>query len=236
MLGACGGDVLAHQTRAVERGWVGLFSRPLIDWLENENQLAQLCSAFVSESLEWHRCRDEKLAPHIYLVRLWAAPSERGRLVGSLVLIATPGQGLRALFVPASGGLAKEFRPDLFDGDWGYGPYFHQTFVERRAHWFQLPEGPFPKGTWLNTADLGNEPALHLLEPDDIVTSEYGDLRILGLESDILRARLEQDSDMWCDSGDPPPLKPWQEIRIPVRDLYTATGHLRLHVKYTRGC
>ena len=82
----------------------------------------------------------------------------------------------------------------------------------------------------------GDEPALRLLEPDDIVTSEYGDLRLLGLEGDILRARLEQDADMWCDSGDPPPLKPWQEIRIPLRDLYTATGHLRLHVKYTRGC
>jgi hypothetical protein len=235
-MSASSGHILAHQSRPAERGWVGLFSRPLIDWLENENQLAQLCSSFVSESLEWHRCRDEKLAPQVYVVRLWAAPSERGGPLGSLVIIATPGQGLRASFVSASGGLAKEFRPDLFDGDWGYGPYFHQTFVERRARWFRLPEIPFPKSTWLNTADLGNEPDLHLLEPDDIVTSDYGDLRILGIDSDILRARREQDPDMWCESGDPPPLEPWQEIRIPWRDLYTATGHLRLHVKYTRGC
>jgi hypothetical protein len=73
VLSAYGGDILAHQSRAVERGWVGLFSRPLIDWLENENQLAQLCSAFVPESFEWHRCRDEKLAPQVYVVRLWAA-------------------------------------------------------------------------------------------------------------------------------------------------------------------
>ena len=30
----------------------------------------------------------------------------------------------------------------------------------------------------------------------------------------MLRARTEQDADMWCDT-DPPPLKRWTELRIP---------------------
>lgn len=228
--------VRAQQPTAPEIGWLGLFNGALVEWLENENQLTRLCAQFAVESEGWYRCRAETLAPKIHVVRLWAAPSETSTLVGSLLIVATPGQGLRSLFVGAGGGPAIEFHVDLFDGDWGYGPYFHETFVERRAQWFRLPETPFPRGTWLNAADLGGQPELHVLEAEQIVTSPFGDLRILAVEREGLRARLEQDADMWCGSGEPPPLKPWQEIRIPLRDLYTATGHLRLHKKYTRGC
>ena len=129
-----------------------------------------------------------------------------------------------------------EFQPDLFDGDWGYGPYFHQTFLERRASWFRLPAEPFPNGTWINATELGDEPELRLLEGEDIVSGPFGDLWILSIQQDVLRARPEQEADMWCKSGEPPPLRPWQELRIPLRDLYTPTGHLRVHSKYTRGC
>ena len=41
---------------------------------------------------------------------------------------------------------------------------------------------------------------------------------------------------MWCRAGSPPPLQPWKELRIPFQDVYAASGHLRLHIKYTRGC
>ena len=221
---------------ATEVGWLGLFNGNLVEWLENENQLQQLCSAFSAQSAEWYTCRTEKLAPRIHAVRLWNGPSEKAASAGSLLVVATPGQGLRSFFVPATGGAAIEFQPDLFDGDWGYGPYFHHTFLERRASWFRLPEWPFPKGTWIDATQLGDEPVLRLLEGGHIVSGPFGDLWILGIERDVLRARPEQEADVWCKSGEPPPLRPWQEIRIPVRDLYTPTGHLRVHSKYTRGC
>ena len=221
---------------STEIGWLGLFNRSLVEWLENENQLQQLCSAFTAQSAEWHKCRAEKLAPKIYAVRLWSGPSQKAAPAGSLLLVATPGQGLRSFFVSVSGGAATEFQPDLFDGDWGYGPYFHQTFLERRASWFRLPEEPFPSGTWIDAADLGDEPEVRLLEGEQVVSGPFGDLWVLSIEPDVLRARPEQEADMWCKSGEPPPLKPSQEIRIPVGDLYTPTGHLRIHSKYTRGC
>jgi hypothetical protein len=181
-------------------------------------------------------CRDQKLAPRIHVVRLRAGPSEKAAAAGSLLLVAVPGRGLRSYFVPVTGGVATEFQPDLFDRDWGYGPYFHQTFLERRATWFRLPEGPLFKDTWVDSRELGNEPQLQLLEAGLIVASPFGDLFILGIDRDVLRARPEQAADMWCQSGNPPPLAPGRELRIPLRDLYTPTGHLVVRRKYTRGC
>ena len=220
----------------VQIGWLGLFNDSLDDWLENENRLQALCAGLGNESEAWSRCRAEKLAPRIRLIRLWHGPSEQSRLAGSLLLLATPGQGLRSFFVPTRGGAGTEFRPDLYDADWGYGPYFHETFLERRETWFRLPEVPFPKGTWINAVELGGNPHLEGVEADEIVSSPFGDLVILGVGNAVLRARLEQEGDMSCDGGKPEPLLPWKELRIPVRDLYSPTGHLLIHKKYTRGC
>lgn len=57
-----------------------------------------------------------------------------------------------------------------------------------------------------------------------------------GVNGGEVRARLEQPADMWCDASPAPPISSSAEIRLAGADLYTATGHLRLHVKYTRGC
>jgi hypothetical protein len=40
---------------ATEIGWLGLFNRDLVEWLENENQLPQLCSGFTAQSAEWYK-------------------------------------------------------------------------------------------------------------------------------------------------------------------------------------
>ena len=41
---------------------------------------------------------------------------------------------------------------------------------------------------------------------------------------------------MRCEGGDPAPVAPAPELRLSHDDTYTFTGHLRLHIKYTRGC
>lgn len=225
----------SQPTGTAEIGWLGLYNRTLVEWLENENQLQTLCAAFPESSATWEQCRTEKLAPRIHAVRLWSGPTEKAAAAGSLLVLATPGQGLRSFFVPVTGGPATAFVPDLFDGDWGYGPYFHQTFLERRATWFRLPAVPFAKGTWINASEFGEDREVRLLEVGQIVSSPFGDLVILAIEPGVVRARPEQDADMHCGS-DTPALEPWREIRIPRRDLYTPTGHLVLHTKYTRGC
>jgi hypothetical protein len=230
------GRTSGQQAASPEVGWLQFFNPAWIEWLENENQLESLCGKFQKDTGDWRACRKEKLTAQVHVVRLWRGPSEREGPAGSVRFNVTPGKGLSVAYVPPSGGAGTAFTPDLFDSDWGYGPYFHMTVLERRGTWFRLPEDPLPPGTWINEADFGGVPETRGLESGDILRGAFGDLYVIGIEKDVLRARPEQDADMWCASGEPPPIRPWKELRIPLRDLYSPTGHLRVHVKYTRGC
>jgi hypothetical protein len=177
-----------------EMGWVGLYSDRLIEWLENENRLAELCQPLAGKLAEHERCKAEKLQSRRFVVTLRRAPDASASAAGSLVLLATPGNGLRFFYMPTPNEAPREFDPDLNLKDWGYGPYFHQTYLERRGSWFLLPQDPFPAGTWINARDLDGEP--HVLEAEGIVTSPMGSLVILAVEADFLRARHEQPGDM----------------------------------------
>jgi hypothetical protein len=217
-----------------EIGWVGLYSRQLIEWLENENRLTELCKPVAGNVIEHDRCRAEKLQSRPFVVTLRRGPDASALAAGSLLLLATPGKGIRFFYLPTSSGAPREFDPDLNLQDWGYGPYFHQTYLERRGNWFLLPQDPFPAGTWLNARELDDEP--HILEASGIVSSPMGSLVILAVEPDFVRARPEQPGDMWCKSGEPPTAKPSKELRIPRRDLYSPSGHLLIAPKYMKGC
>jgi len=217
-------------------GWIGLYSAELVDWLENENRLGALCSAHQSESQPWYACREELLKPKVHVVRLKTAPNRQGRPGGDLIIESTPGKGLRAYYVPAEGGAAVPLIPDILNSDWGYGPFFHHSIVERRGSWLRLPEAPLPKGTWLDMSDLGPAANPTWLAPEDIVESPLGDLYIIDVANGRVRARPEQEGDMWCDADPPPPVAPFRALSLGASDLYTSTGHLRLRLKYTRGC
>lgn len=218
-------------------GWIGLYTAELVDWLENENRLGTLCSAHRPESQPWHACREQYLLPKVRVLRLRKAPPRPAALAGDLIVEAMPGRGLRAYYVPAEGGAAVPFVPDILDGDWSYGPFFEHSIVEQRGSWVRLPEEPLPKGTWLDISALGPGKTPTWLQPEDIVESPQGDLFVLGVTEGRVRARPEQERDMWCDSSETrPALSPFREVTLGPSDLYTATGHLRLRLKYTRGC
>jgi hypothetical protein len=217
-------------------GWVGLFNATLVNWLENENRLDQLCEEVDADPQKRDRCRSERMAPLVHAIPLRSAPARSAPLIGSILVMAVPGRGLRSFYVTRSGGVGVPFTPDLHDDDWGYGPYFHVTFLERRGNWFRLPPDPFPSAVWVDVTEWSTDLPVREIGDGDIVTSPFGDLYVLGLEADSLRARPEQEADLWCRSGDPPPLRPFKELRIPFKDLRDAHGHLLVHVKYTRGC
>ncbi len=215
----------------VDPGWVGLYSHDMVAWLENENQLQKLCPGNASEA---SRCREATMAPKLLVINLYSGPDPKAGSRGSILVQATPGVGLRFFFVRMTGGAPVEFEADFTVRDWGYGPFFHQTYLDRRGDWFQLPEDPFPQGTWFNARDLGGDPDIRLVE--GIVESPQGHLLILGREEGIIRARLEQPADMWCDSDPAPPLTPWKELRIPTAEFYDAKGHLIVSPAYPKGC
>lgn len=224
-----------------ELGWIGLFNNELVGWLENENRLNELCLGDQGSS-EWHECRAAYMEPKVAVIPVRSAPRVDARRVGEIVLLAAPGRGLR-MFASA-GRVAQRFTPDLFDEDWGYGPYFHQTILARRESWFRIPV-PLMGAGWINAeewsdrGELGSEktgPRTETVREGQIITSPRGDMFVLGIENRVLRVRPEQDADMWCEAGTPPPLAPWQEVRIPFDQLFDSKGHLLISYKYKRGC
>jgi hypothetical protein len=217
-------------------GWMGMFNPALVAHLENDNQLAKLCPP-QGDSAAVAQCRLEKLAPESLTVRLWSEPATTSQSVGSLLMIATPGKGLSAFFLAADGTPAVRVEPDLYDADWGYGPpYFHLSIAEDRRPWVRLPQDPLPPNTWVNVDDISMELITEWLAVGNIVKSPFGDLYIKSIDSSGVVARAEQPADMWCGSGAAPPPALSPDILVPRDSLFTPTGHLRVHVKYTRGC
>jgi hypothetical protein len=208
---AAAGAALAQPAPHPRIGWIGLYTPALVEWLENPQANGR---------------------PKEHVIKLRASPSKRAAARGEIVVVATPGRGLQAYYRASAKAPKKPFVPDLYDADWGYGPHFHQTFVRRHRGWYQLPADPLTQPAWLEVGDL----AVRLLAPHEILSAPQGDLFVLGIEGNALRARLEQEADAWCKAGDPPPLQPAEELRIPLRELYGPDGHLRIRPKYLRGC
>lgn len=218
-------------------GWMGMFNSNLVGWLENENRLGELCHAS-ADSLADANCRAQKLAPDSFSVQLHSGPAKTAPVAGSLLMIATPGKGLSAFFVPPDNRAAQPITPDLFDRDWGYGPpYFHISIVERNGQWVRLAEDPIPGGSWVNMDDISTAPITESIEQGNILTTPYGDLFVLRIDDGAVIGRPEQAVDMWCGNGPPPPPRmDSTEVRVESDSLFTHTGHLRVKFKYTRGC
>lgn len=168
---------------------------------------------------------------------LGQAPHPDAPSLGVLRVLFHPESGLQAHWLPPGGGGAPvPLEPDLFDPDWGYGPWFHQTLLEDRNPWFLLPADPFPAPVWLDASPLGEEPPVLPVEPGMILESSRGSVVVLEVQPGALRVRPEQEADMWCDLPPDPPLLPWEAFLLQGRALHDANRHLRIRVKYTRGC
>jgi hypothetical protein len=229
-----------QRTLPQELSWIGLYNTELMEWLENENRLTELCGE-ASGGDKWHTCREALLEPKVAVISVRSGPQVTAGRLGQLVLVAWPGKGLRIF--ASSGRVTQPFTPDLFDGDWGYGPYFHQTILARRGPWFRVPVPVIGPGwinaeEWIDRGKHALEPTTYIetVDPERIITTPRGDMYVLGVEKRFLRVRPEQDRDMPCDGGAPAPPAPYQEIRIPFEQLFDAKGHLLVSVKYTRGC
>ena len=140
------------------RGWVGLYNPERLGWLENENRVLSLCANVE----DFGSCYEEMLAAAIDVYPLYADRDPASPTVGDLIVAAVPGRGLTAYYRPIEAGQGIGFQPDLFDNDWGYGPYFHQTIVREEGEWFQLPPDPWDRTVWVRRE--GPEPGQSVIE------------------------------------------------------------------------
>ena len=226
--------------RVVE--WVGLFNYAMVNHLEGGNKYTrQKSQSPPPENLEV--LRQKLLTPRAWRIAVRKEPDVNSEEIGVIEITATPDDGLipgsqvglTAAFRPTASDSPIPFVPDLFDRDWGYGPWFHQTALDRKDHWFRLPKNPLPEPGWISADDLGEEPHVVRLQVGSVYILDDRSITIVGSDSDTVRIRNEQDGDFFC-GDDPPAIEPADIARIPYKDLYDKDGHLRLKKKYTRGC
>lgn len=224
------------QPPADELAWVGLFNTELVEWLENENRLGELCKGDIGAP-EWLACRAAKRETRVLVIPVTVAARADAARLGEIVVVAGPGRGLEAHL--STGGQALPFAPDLFLADWGYGPYYHQTILARRGTWYLVPLPVLGAG-WIDGETWRGEREsrvnVEAVQAGDVITAPHGDLVVLGIQGRVLVARPEQPADMWCEPGKPPAVAPWRELRIPFEELFDSAGRLLLSYKYMKGC
>lgn len=225
-------SALCDSTSSNRLAWVRLFTDDLILWLENENRIEELCPGSMGE-LQQQRCKHTQLKSKQILIAVYASPSNNSRKIGTITIVATPGKGLGASFMESTGSEAAIFEPDLFDIDWGYGPYFHQTVIEEREGWALIPQNPLPAPGWISVVSDGSdflqvEPGIYTLDGESLFVTKVNDSSI--------EAREEVPSDMACTEEvtsvvQIPPTKLFSQDQ-----LFDGDGHLKLRLKYMRGC
>ena len=213
-------------------GWVGLYSEEMVEWLENQNNIDKLCPRALGPTLQ--QCRDEKLKSRTWTIDVREKPETTSVKVGTIAISAAPGAGLSAVYHSSNASIV--FTPDLFDLDWGYGPYFHQTFRDHRNSWFLLPRNPLTKPAWIDISQLTKTPDIKNIAEALVYELDGKGIVIIRFQNDKVAIRSEQLADMWCEAGEPPKLKPAQQQELRISDLLTQDGHLKLKIRYMRGC
>jgi hypothetical protein len=104
--------------------WVPLFDRELVDWLSNEYRASDLCAA---EGVDLGQCYVRMMEPLVKVLPVRRSRSIAAPSAGEIILIAVPGRGLTAHISTDGREEAPRWTTDLYDPDWGYGPYLHQT-------------------------------------------------------------------------------------------------------------
>jgi len=165
--------------------------------------------------------------------------------LGQMQIHFSPQGGARFLY-NQTGKPSQPFTPTIFDADWGYGPWAHQTFISRSDNLYNvvLPGGDNGYTTaWVQLT----KPQVYTFKAFDAVTYnntpyiirsiQKGVVRLV-LESDVLKGAPEGDTcervlsgkSTWVSAVKTP------DTIVKIKDLYDDQCQLKLRVTYTRGC
>jgi len=218
-----------------EMGWIGLYNNNMLDWLENQNKIdaGLLCPKSTGAEAR-SSCIQEHLKPMSKRIDVRKDPDPLSPLLGQIEIIAKPGEGLSAVWRTLHS--SRPFKPDLYDADWGYGPYFHMTALSHRDSWFLLPRNPLPDAGWIDINQLTEAPDFKKIAPGEVYMFADESITITNIEKNTITFRDEQPADMWCQSGEPPQMYLRHLRKFRISELFNKDCHLKLTVKYTRGC
>ena len=235
------GDESKHVTVAIPGkplAWIGLYNSEMVDWLEKKTNPPRDEKKPDPHALPWRQFSVDSYkydSQCILLLPVFKAPSANSERMGYILLAPQPPKGLWAYFIPEATGIAMSFLPDLYDVDWGYGPWFHQTILEKSGNWIKLPKKPFPEPVWLDSSKLAQKPDVKEVMLGEIYLLGDESILILDFDDTGIIVRPEQEADFCCCT-DPPAIQPFTSRHIPYTDLFDKDGHLKLDYKYKRAC
>lgn len=215
-------------------GWVGLWNSEMVRWAENANQIYKLCPKSMDEEL-YKKCREQNLSKKTWKIPAFKNPKNTSPKLGEILITVQPGSSFIAAFKDSKNNIS-DFEPDLFDTDWGYGPFFHQTILQKNGNWIMLPIQSLPTPVWINPKESIKHTDYITVTKNSVYTLNSESIVITKISGDTIFYRSEQESDMWCDAGDPPKLKKSKVQKINIKQLYNSQKQLKLDIKYKRGC
>gem|GEM_PF-2502006 len=245
-------QAVAQGSGELRPGWILLAPMEAFGWAENRNRMMDLCRHDRRPEEETEAaCYRRILHPRTWILPLHEGPGPSTPSLGSLIIVATPGEPVRPMVLPEGEVEAVPFDLDIYDPDFGYGPWFHQTLLAEEDGWYLVPAEPLGGPVWVGLEQAIPRPEIFRLQPDWIyqtrgelagrpgVASPDGATTLVSVETDgvLLRPRLHRDMPCGLDEpeeeqdvADPVP------VRVPFADLYDESGRLLLRIRYTRGC
>jgi len=196
-------------------GWIGLWNSEMLDWAENKNTGSK-----------------------VWTFNIHQKPNAETKIVGSILVTVISQSAFEFAYRAERSSQAEPFAPDLYDQDWGYGPYMHQTFIARNKMWFKLPRNPLLSEGWINGIAISKGGRVNVLpiEAKQIYKLDGKNIFVDKVDLEAIYYRSEQKADMWCFDNNPPPLKKVRFKKASMQSLLNRDGHLKLTIAYTRGC
>jgi hypothetical protein len=87
-----------------EIGWIGLYNKEMVEWLENQNRIETLCPRAPGSTFQ--QCRDEKLKPRTWTIDVREKSATTSVKIGTIAIMATPGTGLTFVFHSSNASIA----------------------------------------------------------------------------------------------------------------------------------
>ena len=178
-----------------------------------------------------------------WTVPVYASSDPDTDSIGSISIEFVPNKGLSAEYNAINSATGVWVKPHLFDSDYGYGPYFHLTIIEKKNSLYKIRITD-SEHYWADfAAEFGaNNIAIIYLNANEhrILNWENGngDIESIFVEhadADSLVVRSEQPIDMECGNKS---LRyaPYRTQLVPMSEWIKPTGESRFNIPYTRGC
>jgi len=130
-----------------------------------------------------------------------------------------------------------DIEPHLYDRDWGYGPYFHLTILDRKNDLIEInfseKIGPV-WGDFVAEFTLGDI-AVESINRGSILNYEKRSIYVEHIDPDNLVIREEQEVDVSC-GNDSLRYATYETELLAKKDWIDSSGVSNFRIKYTRGC